>query len=410
MNNNTQLSLNSSGAHIAPSNNFSILNQIELSISNFQSQIDGDEGFWIADLKRTKEVLQLWEENLPNIQINYAMKCCNEPNLLKYLAKNGIGFDCASKEEIETMIGFGADPSKIVFSHPIKSINSLKYAKSKNVKRVVFENGDELKKIMKYHQDAEVFLRVKPTFSNAKIQLSNKFGANKKEAIELIRLSSEFKANFIGFSFHVGSLCDDINTFRIALEYIHELKEKAEEFDLKVRFIDIGGGFLPQSSKSVFSFSEIADTIKSTIEDLFEKEEIEFIAEPGRLIGNDYMDLYLPVIGVKVTEEDFKEIQHVYIPDGIYGSFNALTYDHAEPHFEINTNGSDADNDLIETILWGQTCDSADIVYVELKWPHLSIGDMIRILKFGAYTYSPSSFFNGFQHHKVFVMNDEEEE
>jgi hypothetical protein len=26
-----------------------------------------------------------------------------------------------------------------------------------------------------------------------------------------------------------------------------------------------------------------------------------------------------------------------------------------------------------------------------------------------AYTYSPSSFFNGFQHHKVFVIAEEEE-
>jgi ornithine decarboxylase len=250
---------------------------------------------------------------------------------------------------------------------------------------------------------------VKPIFSNAKIQLNDKFGASKKEAVELIKLASEVGANFIGFSFHVGSLCDDVNTFQTALEYIYELKQKAEEIDLKVRFIDIGGGFLPQSANSVFSFSEIAATIKTTIHDLFENEDIELIAEPGRFIGNDYMDLYLPVIGVKVTEEeDFTEIQHVYIPDGIYGSFNALTYDHAEPHFEINTNGSDtnADVDLIKSTLWGQTCDSADIVYAELNWPRLSVGDIIRILKFGAYTYSPSSFFNGFQHHKVFVMTD----
>jgi ornithine decarboxylase len=82
MNNNTQHSLNSSGAHIAPSNNFSILKSIDNSISNFQSQID-DEGFWIADLARTREILQLWKENLPDIKIHYAMKCCNEPSLLE---------------------------------------------------------------------------------------------------------------------------------------------------------------------------------------------------------------------------------------------------------------------------------------------------------------------------------------
>jgi ornithine decarboxylase len=404
MNTESHLGLNSSGAHIAPKNNFSIISNINASISQFASYLDEDEAFWVGDINRIKEAIQLWKNNLPNIKIYYAMKCCNEPNLLEYLAKNEIGFDCASQDEIEKMLGFGVNTSKIIFSHPIKNIASLKFAKGKNVNRVVYETADELKKILKYHQDAEVYLRVKPTFSNAKIQLRNKFGATQKEIIELLRLTSELKANFIGFSFHVGSLCDDLNTFRIALEYIDELKEKAEGFGLKVSFVDIGGGFLPLSANSVYSFTEIADTIKSTINDVFGNEDIEFIAEPGRFIGNDYMDLYLPVIGAKITEEGSEEIQHVFIPDGIYGSFNALTYDHAEPHFEISTDGSKSK--LIRTTLWGQTCDSADIVYVDLMWPRLSVGDMMRVSKFGAYTYSPSSFFNGFQHHKVFVIDE----
>jgi ornithine decarboxylase len=95
------------------------------------------------------------------------MKCCNEPNLLEYFAKNEIGFDCASQDEIEKMIGFGVDPSKIIFSHPIKNIASLKFAKDKKINRLVYESADELRKILKYHRDAEVYLRVKPTFSNA---------------------------------------------------------------------------------------------------------------------------------------------------------------------------------------------------------------------------------------------------
>jgi ornithine decarboxylase len=99
------------------------------------------------------------------------------------------------------MIGLGVEASKIVFSHPIKSVNSLKYAKEMNLKKLVFENGDELKKVLKYYYDAEVFFRVEPKFSNAQIQLNNKFCADEKETIELIRLASELKANFIGFRF-----------------------------------------------------------------------------------------------------------------------------------------------------------------------------------------------------------------
>ncbi|EAX83906.1 Pyridoxal-dependent decarboxylase, C-terminal sheet domain containing protein, partial [Trichomonas vaginalis G3] len=106
--------------------------------------------------------------------------------------------------------------------------------------------------------------------------------------------------------------------------------------------------------------------------------------------------------------EDGEE-QSVFMAEGIYGAFNALNYDHAEPHFLIRTEGA-ADGERVKTTLWGQTCDSADLVYEELLWPRLEVGDYLTIEKFGAYTYSPTSFFNGFPHHKVFHINEEDKE
>jgi ornithine decarboxylase len=97
------------------------------------------------------------------------MKCFNRPNLLKYLIENGIGFDCSNRTEIETVLGLEVDLLQIVFSHPIKSIDSLVYSKSKEIDKVVFESENELKKIFKYHEKAEVYLRVKLTFQMLKL-------------------------------------------------------------------------------------------------------------------------------------------------------------------------------------------------------------------------------------------------
>ena len=123
------------------------------------------------------------------------------------------------------------------------------------------------------------------------------------------------------------------------------------------------------------------------------------------------MDLYLPVIG---TSDDQKEdgsiVQSIFIPDGMYGSFNALTYDHAELHFLLCPLEEVKEEKKISTTLWGQTCDSADCFYENMQWPKLNIGDMLSIHRFGAYTYSPYSFFNGFHHHKVFYLHKNEEE
>lgn len=51
-------------------------------------------------------------------------------------------------------------------------------------------------------------------------------------------------------------------------------------------------------------------------------------------------DLLVPNIWIYICtrehrNDDGSSSQSIFIPDGMYGSFNALTYDHAEPHFEL---------------------------------------------------------------------------
>ena len=395
--------------HVPPANNYSKVSSLDAAALEVRQTLDSDEAFWIGDFSRVRESLSLWDENLPDVKMHYAMKCCDEPNLLRYLADHGIGFDCASQAEMNQILGLGVDPNKIVFSHPLKSVKALKFAKEHGIERLVFDTEDELRKIMHHYPEAELFLRVKPRFSNAKIQLSNKFGAAPQDVPALLQAAKDHNCNFIGFSFHVGSRCDDLATFRTALEYIAELRTKAEDLGLNVCFIDLGGGFLPPNAPSNVSFQAIAEAIETAIEELFGADEVEFIGEPGRFVGSEYMDLYLPVIGTKIhTDEDGEISQSIYIPDGIYGSFNALNYDHAEPHFEILTEAEE-DDEKIPTTLWGQTCDSADIVYQDMMWPQLEVGDMLCVHRFSAYTYSPTSFFNGFPHHFVKVINYEDE-
>jgi ornithine decarboxylase len=297
---------------------------------------------------------------------------------------------------------------RIVFSHPIKSRESLRYAKKHGVRRLVFDTIEELDKIMRFYPDADVFLRVKPKFSNAVIQLSKKFGAEVSEVSKILKHVQESAANFVGFSFHVGSLCDDITTFRTALQYVADLKTEAEELGLTTSFIDIGGGFLPPNAPANHSFASVASAIEEAIGQLFVPGEVEFIGEPGRFVSSEYLDLHLPVVCAKEQYDEKEELcQSVYIPDGMYGAFNAICYDHAVPHFEMHAEGADFEK-TVPTALWGQTCDSADCIYEDMRWPLLKAGDLLTVRKFGAYTYSPSSFFNGFGHHKVFMINREE--
>ncbi len=55
------------------------------------------DAFFVVDLGQALHRHSMWKTSLPNIQPFYAVKCNEDPLLLKTLAALGTGFDCASK-------------------------------------------------------------------------------------------------------------------------------------------------------------------------------------------------------------------------------------------------------------------------------------------------------------------------
>ena len=58
--------------------------------------------------------------------VHAAMKCNNDPAVLSVLYQLGAGFDCASKEEIRTILDLGVPPERIIYANPAKQISHLK--------------------------------------------------------------------------------------------------------------------------------------------------------------------------------------------------------------------------------------------------------------------------------------------
>jgi ornithine decarboxylase len=143
--------------HKAPQNNFSIVLNLDSKVQAALRKLDGDVAFWIVDMNRPRESLSLWADNLPSVKSFYAMKCCDEPNLLRFLADGGCGFDCASQDEIAHILALGVESDRIVFLHPIKNRAVLRYAKEEGINRLTFDTIEELEKIMEIYPDATSF-------------------------------------------------------------------------------------------------------------------------------------------------------------------------------------------------------------------------------------------------------------
>ncbi|XP_078495643.1 uncharacterized protein LOC144751193 [Ciona intestinalis] len=110
-----------------------------------------DSSFYIGDLGQVVQNLHMWTKHMPHIRPYYAMKCNSLQPVVQLLASLGVGFDCASKSEIESALKCGVKPDDILFAVPCKMFSHIEYACRTGVRTMTFDNADELHKIKRIH-------------------------------------------------------------------------------------------------------------------------------------------------------------------------------------------------------------------------------------------------------------------
>jgi len=243
---------------------------------------DKDDAFFIGSLGDVCNKIKKFKQHLPNVEPFYAVKCNNEPAILDLLAKHGLGFDCASKGEIQTILGLGVPPSRIIFANPCKQTSHIKYAVTSNVSMMTFDNEQELHKIKATYPDAQLVIRIRVDDSKSVCQLGVKFGVPQGKTKPLLEVAKHLGLNVIGVSFHVGSGCYDTSAFYYAVKSARNVFSEAESVGFNFTLLDIGGGF-PGDNAAAISFEETADQLNKAFARYFPANcGVRIIAEPGR--------------------------------------------------------------------------------------------------------------------------------
>ena len=356
--------------------------------------------FFLIDINQITKLYNLWNANLPNIKPYYAVKCNPDPNFITILSKLGANFDCASKKEIELVIDITRDPTRIIYANPCKQLDYIKYAEENSVDLMTFDCELELCKIKLCHPNARLLLRIAVDDSGSLMKFSTKFGCKPENIKHILLTAKEKEMNVVGFSFHVGSGCITPYQYYNAIHECKKASQIAEKLGMKCSIIDVGGGF-PGSNH--YLFYNIAQSIHQATEDFFaeeiEQKTIEFIAEPGRFFAESTHTLVVNIIGKKIISTNDRDgpIEYMYyINDGVYGSFNCLLFDHAQPVIQTLRENNNKTKTFPSKI-FGPTCDSIDVVAEKIMLPELHIGDWLYVENFGAYTCAAGSEFNGME-------------
>ena len=373
-------------------------------INDFLKNNQNEQPFYIIDIGEIIKAYEKWNLCFPNIKPFYAVKCNPNPVILHILYCLGTHFDCASENEIKTIIELTDNPNAIIFANPCKMSSQIKYARANDVDMMTFDCEEELYKIKLYHPYANLILRLSVDDSQSVCKFNSKFGCKMENVEDLIKLITLLKLKLIGFSFHVGSGCKSVDSYYTAIQTCRTAYDLALKYNIQASLIDIGGGFPGIHSATGINIEQIAEKINKAQTDFFGKEiaenSISFIAEPGRFFVEKSHTLVLNVIGKKretIVHADTQLPEDTiiyYLNDGVYGSFNCIYFDHKTP--VVLPYNERNEKKMYKSKIFGPTCDSIDLISKEAMLPELAIGEWVYVENFGAYTTAASSSFNGF--------------
>src|SRR6478736_3859200 len=359
----------------------------------------------IVDHDEIRRNYALFRKHLPRVQCYFAVKANAEPAIARTLYKAGASFDVASLPEFMLVYDNIKKLSpkaqqkfiwdKIIYANPTKPKETL-LALDKYKPLVTDDNVTELQKIQKYAPHAAVVLRLAVANTGSQCELSNKFGCDPGEAVDLVLAAVKLGLNVEGLSFHVGSQCTNFENFVQAFNTAAAVMKESKERGHEIKILDIGGGFPAPYNKHVKPFPELARVINAEIDRLF-PPDIQILAEPGRFLVATAATSLARVIGKAVRNGK----RCYYIDDSVYHTFSGIIFDHCQYPLQAFKSGKKE-----VCAVFGQTCDGLDVISQSELLPNLEVDDLVFAENIGAYSNASATWFNGFPPAKVVHINE----
>ncbi|MEK7172368.1 MAG: hypothetical protein AAB740_00100 [Patescibacteria group bacterium] len=262
--------------------------------------------FFIFDKKQLSlsfnQFADAFADILPKENIFYAIKSNSYLPLVQEVVKLGGSLDVSSSGELTMALQCGA--KKILFSGPGKTLSDLNLAISNREKVIInIDSFNELAKLgeltnkNKTAVEAGVRIFIKEVHGKW-----SKFGIDLTDLKKFFQVAQKYRyLDLCGIQCHM-SWNKNSQPYKKAIKIISVyLKENFTEKALaKFKFIDFGGGFLPDNDKGC-QLEDYSSGIKIAIQKNLTPilKSVEYFTEPGRIINYAAMHFLFTIVDVK---------------------------------------------------------------------------------------------------------------
>jgi diaminopimelate decarboxylase len=333
----------------------------------------------------------------PDVLVAFSVKANGNLGVLRTLAKLGAGADVVSGGELKKALAAGIPASKIVFSGVGKTRAELALGLEAGIRQFNVESEAELELLSDVAgaagRTASIAIRVNPDVdarTHAKIATGTaetKFGIPWGRAREAYARAAALPGlQVAGVDVHIGSQIAELAPFEEAFARLIELVALLRGDGHRISSLDLGGGLGvrygdtgPEPPK-LPAYGEMIARLTRGL-------NVSLILEPGRAIAADAGVLIARVIHVKDGERKRFAIldagMNDFIRPALYGA-------HHEIVSVVSPDG--APQEIYDVV--GPVCETSDIFARDYRLPPLATGDLVAILKTGAYGAAMSSAYN----------------
>jgi ornithine decarboxylase len=356
--------------------------------------VDMATPFLIGDLAVLADRFRSFMRAMPSVRPYYAVKCNPSSPVLRTAAAAGAGFEIASLGELHMLQEIGVDPAGVLYSNTVKPASHVAAAAEAGVWRFSVDSDDELLKIARHAPGAAVYIRLAVDDSDSVFPLSRKFGTDAQHARALLLGARRLGLEPYGLTFHVGSQCVAPTAWAHAIAGAGQIMRGLERDGVRLRMLDIGGGFPAGYGAPVPSIDQIGAVTERALATLLPYRPELVAAEPGRHMVAETAVMVTSVLGRAHRAGE----NWLYVDVSAFHGFMETQQTAGGWEYPLWTSRTDhAESRLSRFTVTGPTCDSGDTMFHGVLLPSdIQEGDRLYVASAGAYTLSYASSFNGF--------------
>jgi diaminopimelate decarboxylase len=329
------------------------------------------------------------------VLVCYALKANSSKAVASVLAREGAGVDIVSGGELRRALGAGFRPARIVFSGVGKTEDEMAAGLRAGVKAFNVESSEELDALARVagrlKKRAPVSIRLNPDI-NARThphittgRAENKFGVESSEALALYRRAAQdARLRVAGIQCHIGSQITSLAPYKRAAAAVAGLAASLKKQGIPLEFADLGGGLgISYKDETPLDPTDLVRVLERAFAG---QPELEILVEPGRYLVADAGLLLTKVLYRKLTSKRRFVIVDAAMTDlprpALYNAWHPV-------QVVAPRRGKKTMADVV-----GPVCESGDFLARQRLLPPLERGDLLAVLKAGAYGFAMSSQYN----------------